>query len=490
MLYLPGTSVDWNYTTVQGPSTQCQENKVYKVIRGKTLGGTSGLNYMLYIRGSQEVYDFWANITKDNSWRYENILPYFKKSERLEDLQVLQSESRNFHGTEGYLGVTKQNNVKAVPILQAFQEVGQNVILDFNGNNSIGFGQVMLTLSEGVRQSTAQSFLTPILDRRNLYVIKRALVTKILFDKNKNAIGVELTDENNKDLRVKANKEIIVSGGAINSPQLLMLSGIGPKNHLKRFKIPVISDLPVGKNLQDHICVMLMHTLNEDNSNSSNRFNPHEFSLSIVVGFTSLNNNQHRDYQGNYIIGDAEQAMQTCSYLFSFDQDICQRLYDKSKGKRVFFTSLYNVAPKTRGEILLQSRNPKHPPLIDLKAFSHNDDLDNMVKYIKNYMEIENSTYFKSNGAKFLQLDCLKDLPVGSDEYWRRYALCMSSSGYHYAGSCAMGAVLDSRLRVHGVGRLRVVDASAMPVISDANPNPTVIMMAEKAADMIKQDDK
>lgn len=487
MAYIPDSPVDWNYTTTSGHSTQCHENKVYKASRGKMLGGTSSMNYMGYLRGDPEDFNTWARITKNPTWNYENVLPYFIKSEKLEDNEILHSETGYFHGTRGPLGVTRSTHAESIPYLQSFHEIGHNIRVDMNGNHTLGYGELLYTKSHGVRQSAGQAFLSPIINRKNLYVLKRALVTKIIFDERKNAIGVKVIDNNNKNLTFKANMEIIVSAGAINSPQLLMLSGIGRKKHLNKLQIPVLSDLPVGENLQDHIAVALIQTLTV-NSGPSKPQNPHDIPVPIINGFVSLDNEPYPQYQTLNLVLNAELVTQFCANAFAYSYDMCQKIYEKSEAKQVLYTSLYDLKPQSRGTISLRSRDPKQSPVIDLDAFSKSVDINNTIRFIKDFLKVENSSFFKRANAELFVPDCVKELPVDSDCYWREFSLCMSTSMFHYGSTCAMGLVLDSRLRVLGVNKLRVVDASSMPTLPRANPNPAIIMLAEKAADMIKYD--
>lgn len=478
--------MDWNYTTAHDRhSTQCHINKVYKATRGKMLGGTSSLNSMMVIRGDPEDYNEWARITKDETWNFANVLPYFIKSERLENNEILNSTTGYLHGSNGYLGVTKETSKDLVPYLEAFKEMGHKLLQDINGNSPLGYGEVMYSISHGERQSTAQSFLSTIINRKNLYVLKHALVTKILFDENKNTVGVKI-NQNKTEFHVLAKVEVIISAGTINSPQLLMLSGVGPKKQLKRLEIPIISDIPVGLNLQDHISSILVHILDE--VHPPKVANPHKL-VPVINGFVSLDKNPHRDYQSITVIFPSREFFAGfCSHIIGFKDDICQQIYEKTKEKQIVFTNVVDVLPKSRGEIVLRSCDPKEAPSIHLKPYSNHTDIDNMMRFMEDFRKIENSSYFKSKGAKLFQPNCIEDLKMGSRNYWRKYILCMSTNLYHFAGSCPMGSVVDNRLRVLGVGRLRVVDASAMPLITRANPNPSVIMMAEKAADMIKED--
>ncbi|KAF9412053.1 hypothetical protein HW555_009331 [Spodoptera exigua] len=431
--FMKNTEVDWNYETENdGYSQQYHKNYGVELTRGKMLGGSSSINFLAYTRGNFHDFNNWAEITGDESWSWANVLPYFKKSERLVDPVMLHSSASSFHGTDGYLGTTRKYNEEVLRYFEAFEEVGNRIVLDTNGNTPLGITECMFNVANGVRQSTAQSFLHPIKDRPNLFVLKNTLVSKILFDENKNAIGVEAILENNEVVQFKADKEVIVSGGAINTPQLLMLSGIGPREHLESHDIPVISDLPVGQSLQDHVMVMMAHKMG--NSPPPKPVDPLYIQSPLMMGYTSLNR-------------------------------------------------------RSRGKILLRSADPKEKPIIYTGYYSDPIDLKRHASYVEDFAKIQRTEFFESvNAERVVPEVCGCENKYSTEEYWQCYALCMMVSGYHYSGSAAMGVVVDSRLNVFGVQKLRVADASVMPKITGANTNAATIMIGERAADIIKED--
>ncbi|KAJ8716996.1 hypothetical protein PYW08_005395 [Mythimna loreyi] len=489
--FLKKTPVDWDYRTEDdGYSQQFHKNKGVELTRGKMLGGSSSNNFMAYTRGNPHDFDNWAKITGDDSWNWNNVLPYFMKSEKLVDRLLLDSDAGVFHGTDGYLGTTRYYNDEALKYFEAFHEIGHNIVLDTNGNTPLGYTENMFNIAGGIRQSTAQSFLNPIKNHPNLFVLKNTLVSKILFDEDRNAIGVEAILANNETVSFKANKEVIVSGGAINTPQLLMLSGIGPKEHLDSLGIPVISDLPVGQALQDHVIVLMAHTMGK--SPPPKPIDPTKFSYPLIMGYATLNNNQDfQDYYQtiNFILNEPTPMLQFCSFYYSFNDEICDALYKGSLGKEVFFSLITLTYPESRGKILLRSRNPTEQPLIYTGYYSNDIDLDKHVMYLQDFLKVQDTEFFKSAQADLIIPEACgcSDLYL-SHEYWRCYALCMMVSGYHYSASCPMGVVVDSRLNVFGVKRLRIADASIMPKIVGANTNAATIMIGEKAADFIKED--
>ena len=451
------------------------------------LGGTSALGYFLYSRGHPSDYDNWATITKDPTWEWDNVLPYFKKSERIEDANFLMSEDLSNHGINGLVGLTKDSRERLNDILGSFKELGNDIVSD--PGSRLGYSKPFLYLGAGIRQSSAVAFLQPAKDRQNLHVLKNTLVTKINFDENKNAIGVQAVLENGETINIKASKEVIISGGTFNSAKLLLLSGIGPKEDLECKNIEVISDLPVGKNLQDHIGVVILHAM--EKSGPVN-LNPSIHPGAPTVGFTALDKSQkYPDYETMSFSAHSRLILFFCSFGYRLSYDICDNTYVSMAGRMGLFSEIVNLRPKSRGEVTLRSLSPMDPPVIRSGYLSDESDLDDLVKYIKDFIPVVNTTYFKSvNAEMFDPSGSCSEFENGSDEYWKCYAACMFSGMSNYVGTCSMGSVVDSRLRVIGVQRLRVADASVMPVITRGNTNGPVVMIGEKVSDFIKEDGK
>ncbi|XP_028163506.1 glucose dehydrogenase [FAD, quinone]-like [Ostrinia furnacalis] len=485
--YILNSHVDWTYTTDKNQEAfPCQVDNRYRAHQGKMLGGCSSINGMYYVRGHPEIFNSWARVVNDPSWNYNNILKYFKKSERLEDADILNSLDRFFHGTNGYLRVTKVNNSDSEKFKEVFEELGYKFVRDINGFDNIGFSEQLVTFASGLRQSTANAFLSPIKSRPNLHVLKNTLAIKVEIDE-KTATGVVVTDNDNNTFTINARKEVIISAGSVNSPQLLLLSGIGPKEHLQSLGIEVIVDIPVGENLQNHHVVSLLISIPDTNNSTTMPVDPHAYSAALPTGHVSLNASATSpDFQVLTQSINDQGYVSTC-IMFHFNDNVCEYFYNKLKGSKVVYIGISNLKPQSRGVISLKSLDPKENPSISIRPYE-GDDLENTVSYVQNIGRIANTSYIKSVGGKLVTLPSCEDFEEGSREYWTCYARCIVSSTFHFVGTCAMGSVVDSRLRVRGMNRLRVVDSSVMPFITTGNTNVPTIMIAEKASDMIKQD--
>lgn len=371
-------------------------------------------------------------------------------------------------------------------------------------------------MKNGTRWSTSRAFLHPIHNRKNLFMTKRSQVTKILIDPvSKRAYGVEFV-KNRKKYYVLARKEVILSAGAINSPQLLMLSGVGPKNHLKSVNIPVIKDLPVGDNLEDHVALGgLTYMVNDSVSITLSRVLNHPESIDSYIhsgtslltipggtealAFYDLKNPNNPDGYPNLellFIAGTISSEATLRKNFGITEAIYNNMYKSTEGKDGFMVFPMVLLPKSKGFIRLRDNNPLHSPIIDMGYFSNPADLDVLVAGVRKVQQLTKTQAMKKYNAQLLKtvLPGCKQHKFDSDDYWKCYARHFSFTIYHQTGTCKMGpsgdptAVVDARLRVHGIGGLRVIDASIMPKIPAAHTNAPTIMIGEKGSDMIIQD--
>ncbi|XP_015920335.1 glucose dehydrogenase [FAD, quinone] [Parasteatoda tepidariorum] len=509
---LQQTPVDWAY------QTEPQEAACFGLInrrsrwpRGRVLGGSSVINYMLYVRGNKKDYDLWA-LGGAHGWSWNEVFPYFLKSEDNRDPAIAKN---GYHATGGYLTVSTPSY--ATPLAFSFVEAGvhlgyQNI--DINGPQQTGILIPQGTTRRGARCSTSKAFLQPAKKRKNLDIVTYAYATKIHFDHHKKAKAIEF-DRLKMTYIVKARKEIIVSAGSINSPQLLMLSGIGPKHHLQEMGIPVIADLPVGYNLQDHIFPGGIHYLV---SEPVAIVQPRVFTFKEIVRYLSIGRgpltvlggveglafintkyaNKSEDFPDveiHFLSGSpASDGGQTFQRVHGQRRELWEKVYKPYAYRDAYTFCPVLLRPKSRGYIKLRTTDPYDPPVIDPRYLTHPQDVLTMVDAMKICMAFGESPAFKKFGGHPYETTFpgCEIYTKNSDEYLACVARTYTSTIYHPVGTCKMGAandptaVVDPQLRVKGVHGLRVVDGSIMPNIVTGNTNAPIIMIAEKAADMIK----
>ncbi|KAL0130229.1 hypothetical protein PUN28_002070 [Cardiocondyla obscurior] len=490
------------------------KNKVCKWSKGKALGGSSTLNAMLYIYGSEEDYNEWHRLGNEN-WSYDQVLPYFKKSQSCGDGHSDKWRSK-YCGHGGPLKIRPYNysqpEVQKM-ILNAASEMGVPILDTINGDKFIGYGLAQGTLDNGHRVSASKAYLSPIKNRSNLYIMKSTRADAILLDGTR-AVGVRVTLKNGTSIDVKASKEVILSAGSIATPQILMLSGIGPEKHLRDMGISKVVDLPVGKNLQDHVTWFGLY-LTFKNQNATPPASTflldiaYEYlihnrgPLASVGGFDLMGFINVHDPTAKYpdiqiINGHIPQwhIPTVAQYLkgLNMGQDIAQEITNiLMEADMIEFLPIL-LKPESVGEIYLRSKNPADPVQIFANYFSVQKDLDTMMKSLDFLKEMINTETFKRHDVRLRHLDIVgcRHTEPDSEEYWKCNLKHTASTIFHPVGTAKMGpqgdptAVVDSQLKVNGIQGLRVIDASIMPTITGGNTNAPTIMIAEKGADFIK----
>ncbi|XP_041988502.1 glucose dehydrogenase [FAD, quinone]-like [Aricia agestis] len=492
---------EWElYTEDDKFSSQAQKTNSIRMYQGKMLGGSSSLNYMFYVRGNKADYDGWADRGNDD-WGWDAVLEYFKKSERMNDEHIWKTDSASLHNKHGYLGVSKSHWNETDEYLRGFELAGHEAIYDINGHRQLGFGIPFFTVDDSVRQSTAHSFLRPIKNRQNLYLAKNTRANKIIFDEDNRAVGVELASSNGDRKVARVEKEVVLSAGALHSPQLLMLSGIGPRRDLESIGIkPVVDSPKVGSNLMDHMIVPVISKSERDLNSLIKNLDvftrTDHINLPSILGFVALDKSQtYPDYQVSAFPMPAGSPVPTLfsGQVFGYNDAICQNIARSGTHEQLYSLITY-LHPESRGRITLRSADISDAPLVNVAYFSDERDLDKFARSVADYVSVFNTTFFRSIGSEvvYLERDKCKDHVPGSLDYWKCYVLNMAASQFHVSGTCAMGPrdddVVDKHLKVRGVRGLRVADASVMPTLVSGNINAAVIMIGEKAADMIKMD--
>lgn len=482
---------------------------------GKVLGGTSTIGRMIYTRGHDVDYDYWAQLGNDG-WSFSDLFHYFLKAEDLRDVEVMACpETNQYHGIGGYLSIDTFGSRDSFNdrLKQGANELTFIDIKDPNADTPVGFFSTQATIKDGERMSTAKAYLSPIRDRPNLFVMKHTVVTKILFS-GKRAIGVEYKWRNETKTRtVKVKKEVIITAGTINTPKLLMLSGIGPACQLSKLGIPVVSDLRVGCNLQDHVtfggAVMSVNKSQKMADPLSSLDDAYEYlsrrggylstiHVSEVLGFIGIHNDVVADLEiFNLFIRMGDFAS---FHMWAATMNLLPEV-------RKMYTRLLRdydllvmmpvlLKPISRGLVQLRSRDPMDPPIIVSGHLREPRDVDEMLSGIRFVTMMSDTSALKKNEAVMRRLDlpgcCEEDFDT--DGYWTCALSYLATTFGDYVGTAKMGpasdrgAVVDSDLRVYGTQGLRVADASIMPIIPSGNTMAPVIVIAEKAGDLIKTD--
>ena len=471
---------DWGYHTEPEPNLN---NRRIEAMRGKVLGGSSSINVMAYTRGNRGDYDRWAQ-KGARGWSYADVLPYFKRCETWE-------EGENpWRGGSGPLGTQRAKTPD--PVFDAWIEAGKAAGFphteDYNGRQQEGFGRGQYTIRDGYRSSAATAFLKPARKRGNLTVETGAYATRVLTQGTR-ATGVEYVKASGDVARAPASREVILAGGAFNTPHLLMLSGIGPAAHLRDMGIEPVADLPVGRNLQDHLAVIIFfERLTESPFRREMRFDRMAVSMIRAYFFGTGPGTVVPGGLHAFVKTRPELAVPDIEFMFRgapAQADLWFPLI------RPAYADGYGIRPTllhpdSRGEILLRSTDPRDPPRIVYNFFSAPNDLPTLREGFKRARDVAHQKPMDPyRGAETSPGENVKtDAEI--DAFIRRTAI----TAHHPCGTCAIGigpdAVVDPELRVRGVERLRVVDASVMPDLVSAHINACVLMIAEKASDMIR----
>ncbi|XP_049879229.1 glucose dehydrogenase [FAD, quinone]-like [Pectinophora gossypiella] len=478
---------DWHYVTE--PDQNCKGFRENRCVwsKGKGIGGSGAINAMLYIRGHPTDYNNWEKAGNEG-WSYKDVSPLFDKIENEFEFSKYSYPENPWHG-----------------VLEAsWTELNMTQHKRSSNEGHLGIRLNKLLVKEGRRFNTARFYLKGI---ENVSVMKNTLAQKLTIDPTtKTVTGIEIRHKSGVVMEIKANKEVILSAGSIATPQLLMLSGIGPKKHLEEKGIKCLVDLPVGQNLQDHVLLPLYLKTKLDTVLTPETITTYflqymltrtgplsNIGVTDFMAFVNTKNQKYPDLQflHTYFTMKDNFAMRPFLEGYGYKEEIIKEIERQNMKSDLLALYPNLLHPKSKGEVLLADTNPASKPIIKANYFQHPDDLTVLLKSIEYIKKLEGTTVYKALGIGLLKLDienCVED----SDDYWECYARHMASSIFHPVGTTKMGpdddetAVVDTDLLVRGVKKLRVVDASIMPDIPGGNTMGPTLMIAEKAAQIIK----
>jgi choline dehydrogenase len=483
-IHLPATY----YKTAKGPlltryalePLKHQKKPSMTMVQARVLGGGSSVNGMIYIRGCPEDYDLWSS-DGCPGWSYRDVLPYFKRAEDNDEF------SNEVHGTGGPLSVSRQRYTHPLTKswLQACQEAGIPSNADFNSGTQAGCGLYQVTIKRGRRCSAAVAYLNPAVRRSNLVVRTGHQVTRIVVEKGR-AIGVEYLKDGRKAL-LRADREIVVCSGAIGSPHLLLLSGIGPADQLRSKGVPVVRDLKgVGFNLQDHVDIYLIHQLT--GPYSYDKYKKLRWQVWAGLQYATLRRGPVTSNiceGGAFWWGNRADPLPDLQLHFLPGAGIEEGV-ESVPGGNGSTLNICQTRPKSRGFVALRSNDPSQPPLVSPNYLSETYDLDRLVEATKLGQHIMSQPAMRP----FIQTEILPGRTLRSNSDYRMFVYETAQGALHPTGTCKMGtdewAVVDPSLRVRGIDGLRVADTSIMPHLISGNTNAPAIMVGERAADFLK----
>ncbi|QJP14230.1 NAD(P)-binding protein [Starkeya sp. ORNL1] len=457
-----------------------QGNITPTMVQGRVLGGGSSVNAMVYIRGCPQDYDGWVAAGADG-WSYREVLPFFK---RAEDNERFSNEA---HGTGGPLGVSDQRYTHPLTKawLKACQEAGLPFNPDFNSGSQAGCGLYQLTTRDGRRSSAAVAYLHPAEKRRNLTVKTSQQVTRIVIEKGR-AVGVEYV-EGGRKVVLRAEREVILCSGAIGSPRLLLLSGIGPAEHLRSVGVPVAHDLKgVGRNLQDHMDMYMIYQLK--GADSYDKYKKLHWQLWAGLEYALFRTGPVTSNVcegGLFWWGHKSDPLPDLQYHFLPGAGVEAGVGDVPGGNGCTL-NICQTRPRSRGTITLRSADPADQPVIDPNYLAEPYDMDCLIEGVKVAQEIMAKPAIKA----FIAREHLPGRPLSTRADYEAFVRKEAQGAIHPCGACRMGtddmAVVDPQLRVHGIDGLRVADTSIMPNLISGNTNAPAIMIGERVADFIR----
>lgn len=507
------TEYDWKFLTEP-------EDNLFKslnggrcqVPRGCMLGGSSSMNVMLHIRGTKADFDEWEK-KGCAGWNFDSVLPYFIKSENFTDTTRFDSK---IHGNSGPITVSPYEapDPAIQTISQAAELMGLTNLKDLNKlNRTVGYSMSDSTTRNGMRCSTLKAYLIPNSERPNLFVAKKIRVTRVLIE-NKKAVGVEFITTTGEYKTVNCTLEVILSAGVVMSPQILMITGIGPADHLKEIGVNVVADLPVGDSYQDHVAYFGLVLSDrkdrpiEEIAAESQKLRKETFDLIpkgiATMGLTGLlsfvdtkckSGNPDIEIMKIRYSLNTTQKLNTFKNMFGFSEEMAN-VYNKlnTRSDIILMIPISNIITKT-GRILLRSKNPLDSPKIIANYLSDQEEIDTMVRGIEFVVKMCKTKPMIDAGYVFEEFsfpNCDSKCEWGTKEYWKCGIKNLATSIFHSVGTNKMGAigdktaVVDPYFKVIGIDRLRVIDSSAMPSLVSCNTNAATMMMGEKGADLIK----